>query len=79
VAGRDDRPPSFRGRWAMLAVVDRYVLVAAVLLVAAPLTLILRSEWAAAGTGRGAALERLWVLLPIAFLVVLVVLVARVA
>ena len=63
----------------MLAVVGWYVLLAAVLLIAAPVALIARGEWAAAGSARAAALERLWVLLPIAFLVVLVVLVARVA
>jgi hypothetical protein len=56
-----------------------FVLVAAALLIAVPVTLIARSEWGAAGAGRAVALERLWVLLPIAFLVALVVLVARVA
>lgn len=46
-------------------------------LIAAGGALVARADWAVAPRGRGGLLERAWIVLPAAFLVVLLVLTAR--
>lgn len=52
-------------------------LVIASLLILVGGTLVARSDWRVAPRGRAGALERLWVILPAAFLVILLVFAAR--
>jgi hypothetical protein len=54
-------------------------LVVATTLIAVGGTLVARSDWSVAPRGRAGVVERLWVVLPAAFLVLLVVLAARAA
>ena len=52
-------------------------LIIATVMVAVAGGLVARADWAVAPKGRGGSWERLWVVLPAGFLVVLVVLAAR--
>jgi hypothetical protein len=61
----------------MLGTVDVAVFIVAAVLVLTGGALVLRSEWAVAPAGRSGLLERLWIILPAAFLVLVLVLSAR--
>ncbi len=61
----------------MLGNVEIAVFIVAAVLVLTGAAFVLRSEWAVAPTGRSGLLERLWIILPAAFLVLLLVLSAR--
>jgi hypothetical protein len=61
----------------MLGDVEIAVFIVAAVLVLTGAALVLRSEWAVAPAGRSGVLERLWIILPAAFLVLLLVLSAR--
>lgn len=62
----------------MLAPLTEFAFIAALILIAAAGGIVARADWAVAPRGRGGALERLWVVLPAGFLVVLLVLVGLV-
>lgn len=64
--------------WVMLARLTEFAFIAALVLIVVAGGLVARADWAVAPRGRGGALERLWVVLPAAFLVLLLVLVGRV-
>ena len=61
----------------MLAAVSAVAMVIALILIFAGGAVVARADWAVTPRGRAGLLERLWVLLPAAFLLVLLALAAR--
>ena len=61
----------------MLGRLSAFAFIAALILIVLAGGVVARSDWAVAPRGRGGALERLWVVLPAGFLVLLLVLAGR--
>jgi len=67
--------PALRG-WVMLAGMSAAAFVVAFVLIVVGGGVVARADWAVAPRGRAGVLERLWVILPAAFLLVLLALTA---